>query len=276
VVAGAGDGGLANLGSGAIDPGQAAATIGTSGAMRVVLDSPWLEPAGRLWCYYLCEGRWFAGGAINNGGIVLRWLRDGLLANVRDHALAAGREPYEAIIELAATVGPGAEGLLFLPYLHGERTPYWDPLARGVLFGLSPHHGPAHLARAGLEGICMCMAHVFEFLQAAPAGVVEIRASGGFARSPFWLQLLADTLGQAVSLPHESEGSAMGAALLALKTAGAIKSLSQARKSAPVQRVFEPDLQAAAFYRERLAFFKDLYPHLQSDFKRWDWLQKEC
>jgi gluconokinase len=275
VVPGAGDGGLANLGSGAMAPGQAAATIGTSGAMRKVLSEPWFEPDRRVWCYHLAPGWWYAGGAINNGGSILRWLRDGLLSAERDRALAAGVEPYDRIIALAEQAGPGAEGLIFLPYLHGERTPHWNPRARGVMFGLAPHHGPAHLARAALEGICMCLAQVHELLKVSPGGITEIRASGGFARSAVWVQLLADMLGAPIALPRVRESSALGAAILGMKAAGAIKNLSEAKDLIPIGRTFEPDLTRHAFYQERFEMFKELYRRLEPSFEHWSRLQEK-
>ncbi len=265
---GAGDGGLANLGAGAVFAGQAAATIGTSGAARKVFQNPWIDPAGRAWLYYLGSGLWYGGGAINSGGIVLRWLRDGLLSDVRDRALAEGREPYEAIIELASRCPPGAEGLVFLPYIFGERTPYWNPEAKGVLFGLSPLHGKAHLARAALEGICMSLAHALEPLTESPGGVEEVRATGGFARSDFWLQLLGNVMGRKISTPATGEGSAMGAAFMAMKASGRLKDLSDAASLAKTARSFEPDGEIAAMYGERLCLFKNLYERVEADFKR--------
>lgn len=267
IVPGAGDGGLANLGSGAVDPGQAAATIGTSGAARKVSSAPWTGD-GRTWCYYLAERRWYLGGAINSGGIVLRWLRDGFLKGVSEKALREGRDPYDDITALAATVPPGAEGLVFLPYLFGERTPYWNPKARGMMFGLGPHHGPAHLARAALEAVCLCLAHVFESLAGSPGEVMEVRASGGFARSALWLQILADCLRRPVALPQSREGSALGAAVLTMKAAGAIKTIAAGREFAPVEKIFEPDPAAAAFYQGRFELFKDLYKRVEADFGR--------
>ncbi len=275
VVPGAGDGGLANLGCGAVMPGAAAATIGTSGAMRKVLAEPWLDPDARLWLYYLADHRWYAGGAINSGGIILRWLRDHILPEVRDRALANGEEPYEHIIALAESAGPGAAGLIFLPYLFGERTPYWNPRARGVFFGLAPHHGQAHLARAVLEGISMSMAHLHEFLAASPGGVTQVRATGGFARSAPWVQLLADVLGTAVGLPRARENSAIGAAILGMKAMGAIRDLGQAADMIELERTFEPDLKKTAFYRERFEMFKELYEHLKADFEQWDELRRK-
>jgi len=275
VIAGAGDGGLANLGSGAIEPGQAAATIGTTGAVRKIFDQPWTIGEAGLWCYYLASNLWYAGGAINNGGIVLRWMRDGLFSDLRDQALAKGVEPYTAIIQLANTVAPGADGLIFLPYVFGERTPYWNPMAKGVFFGLAPQHNKAHFAAAALEGITMCMAHIFELLEKSPAGVKEVRASGGFARSDKWVQLLSDMTGKPVRLPKVKENSAMGAALLAMKATGAIKSLRGSSDLVEVGKTFEPDFKKTRFYKERLEMFKRLYKDLEKDFELWAKMQEK-
>jgi len=266
VAPGAGDGGLANLGSGSVVPGQVTATIGTSGAVRKIIEEPWFHPEGVSWCYYLAEDSWYTGGAMNSGGIVMRWLRDGLLSDVRDAALSEGREPYEKIMELAARVPPGAEGLTFLPYIYGERTPYWNPDARGVLFGLSPGHGKAHLAKAALEGICMCMAHLFEVIEPSPGGMGEVRVTGGFTRSDEWMGILADVLGRPLSVPAARESSAMGAAILAMKAAGHIQSVSSASGMSPVERRIEPDVKNSGAYRERLEFFKELYNRVEPDF----------
>ncbi len=268
VVPGAGDGGLANLGSGAVDPGQVAATIGTSGAMRKIIPRPWIHPEQKTWCYYLAEKRWYAGGAINSGGIVMRWLRDGLLSDLRDRAMSNERETYQEIIETAMQAPAGSEGLTFLPYLFGERTPYWNPDARGLMFGLAPGHGKAHIARAALEGICMCMAHVFEGLAGSAGEVREIRATGGFTRSEAWVQLLADVLGRPVSIPEATESSARGAAILAMKAAGEIDSISEAGHMTPVKKVFEPDIENTRVYSQRFDLFKELYQRVEDLFKK--------
>jgi len=165
-------------------------------------------------------------------------------------------------------VPPGADGLVFLPYLLGERTPYWNPKARGMMFGLGPHHGPAHLARATLESVCLCLRHVFEALADSPGEVTEVRASGGFTRSALWLQILADCTGRQVALPRSHEGSAMGAAILALKATGAVESIAAAKALTPVERVFTPDPKTAAFYQDRFELFKDLYRRVEGDFGR--------
>jgi len=263
VIAGAGDGGLANLGSGAINPGQAAVTIGSSGAVRKIFKNPWINPDSATWCYYLASNLFYAGGAINSGGIILNWLRDGLLAGGPESRAA----PYEKIIARAKSVSPGAEGLIFLPYLFGERTPYWNPDARGVFFGIAPEHRQEHFARAVLEGITMAVAHIFSLLENSPGGVSEIRASGGFIQSEFWGQLLADLLGKPVIIPGPKQGSALGAAILAMVGAGAIKNLGEARKFTRPEKIIKPDLKKTAFYRERFSLFLKLYQDLLPDFR---------
>jgi gluconokinase len=267
IVPGAGDGGLANLGSGAVDPGQAVITIGTSGAMRKISSKPLLDPKRKIWCYYLADKRWYIGGAINSGGIIMRWLRDNLMSDDLDS--------YEKIMALAQKAKPGADGLMFLPYLYGERTPYWNPAARGVMFGLAPHHGKPHIARSAIEGICMCMAHLQELIEDSSGDIYEIRATGGFTHSEIWLQMMADILGHEISLPSVKESSAMGAAILGMKAYGAIDDLSAVKKMTPVDRVFEPDPDLENFYHDRFMLFKNLYKHLESDFETLAQLEKE-
>jgi gluconokinase len=155
VVIGANDGVLANLGLGAVTPTHAAITIGTSGAIRAIVDRPLVDPHQRLFCYAFTHDRWLVGGATNNGGVILQWLRDKLFLD----------STYEDLIQLAETVPPGAEGLLFHPYLLGERSPLWRSEARGSFFGLSINHTKAHLVRAVLEGIGLNLHLIFEALQ---------------------------------------------------------------------------------------------------------------
>jgi len=159
VIAGASDGGLANLGSGAAAPGQSVITVGTSGAVRRLVAQPLLDECERTWCYLLAEKRWFAGGAINNGGLALQWVRE------RFYPELAGEAGYERLFAEAASVPAGAEGVLLLPYFAGERNPHWDPAARALLVGLGLEHGRAHVARAVLEGVAFCLADVWQALE---------------------------------------------------------------------------------------------------------------
>ena len=216
VVMGASDGVLANLGVGAIAPGVVAVTIGTSGAVRAVLDRPRTDPQERLFCYALTEQHWVIGGAVNSGGIVLRWVRDHLMGPEVSTAHLLGQDPYTILTAIATRVPPGAEGLLFHPYLAGERSPLWDANARGSFFGLRLHHTKAHFVRAALEGVIYNLYLVLQGLENAIGGVKSIQATGGFARSELWRQILADVFNRDVIVPKTYESSCLGAAVLGL------------------------------------------------------------
>jgi gluconokinase len=250
VVAGAGDGVLANLGVGAVASGVAACSIGTSGAIRGVVHRPQVDEQGRVFCYVLVPGRWVVGGATNNGGNVLRWLGRVAGADLAD--------PDRELTELAATVPPGAEGAVMLPYLSGERAPRWAGTPRAAFLGLTQRHGRAHLARAALEGVCLQLALVLEAMRSAGLDLTELRATGGFARSPFWRQLLTDVLGFAIGFPASEQGSAEGAALLGLVALGQLGSVDDAARLVRVTEVVHPEPTASRFYRELLPAFAAL------------------
>lgn len=224
-VIGASDGVLSNLGVGAIKPDIVAVTVGTSGAVRAVVDRPITDPQERLFCYPLTEKHWIVGGAVNNGGIVLRWVRDQLTDTEVRAAQRLGKDPYELITMLAETVPPGSEGLIFHPYLMGERSPLWDANARGSYFGLSLNHTKAHLVRAVLEGILFNLSLVLQALEGFIGKAKRIQATGGFARSSVWRQMMADVFNREVSVPEQYESSAFGAAVLGLYALKKIASL---------------------------------------------------
>ena len=141
---GAADGVLSNLGVNAIKPGVVAATIGTSGAIRTVVDKPMTDPKGRIFCYALTEKHWVIGGAVNNGGMIFRWVRDEFAASEVETAKRLGINSYDVLTKIADRIPPGSNGLLFHPYLTGERAPLWDPNARGSFFGLTLNHKRAY------------------------------------------------------------------------------------------------------------------------------------
>ncbi|HEY9736538.1 MAG TPA: FGGY-family carbohydrate kinase, partial [Trichocoleus sp.] len=228
VVVGASDGVLANLGVGAITPGVVAVTIGTSGALRAVIDRPATDPLERLFCYALTENHWCIGGPVNNGGIILRWVRDNLGETEVAEAERQGVDPYTLLTDLASTIAPGADGLIFHPYLAGERSPLWDADARGSFFGLTLHHTKAHLVRAVMEGILYNLYMVMQSLQDAVGTAKSIRASGGFVRSHLWRQMLADIFNAEVVIPDSYESSCLGAAFLGLYALGHLSSLEEA------------------------------------------------
>jgi gluconokinase len=260
VVVGAGDGPLANVGVGAVRPGVAACSIGTSGALRVMVERPSVDPRGRVFCYALTPGRWVVGGAINNGGVVLQWAGDALAPDL-------GAEPEAALVELAARAPAGSGGLIMLPYLLSERAPHWSSLPRGAYVGLTRAHRREHLVRAALEGVCQQLAVVLESMRGAGNEVREVRATGGFARSALWRQILADALGMEIGFPAGHEGSGFGAALLGLQALGRIESLEVAADLVRVEDVTRPDREAAAVYAELLPTFARLYDDLSPAFR---------
>ncbi|MEU2613008.1 gluconokinase [Micromonospora sp. NPDC007271] len=255
IVVGAGDGPLANLGLGAVHPGEVACSIGTSGAMRVTVERPGVDPLGGVFCYALTEGRWVAGGAINNGGIVLQWAGETLAPELGEHA-------EEQLLDLAARAPVGSGGLIMLPYLLSERAPHWSALPRGAYVGLAHGHRREHLVRAALEGVCQQLALVLASVQAAGNEVHEIRASGGFARSSLWRQILADVLGMPVSFPAGHQGSSFGAALLGMQALGLISSIEVAADLVRIDETVRPDPASAATYAALLPLFSELHDAL--------------
>ncbi|MGZ6267049.1 MAG: FGGY-family carbohydrate kinase, partial [Candidatus Limnocylindrales bacterium] len=149
---------MANLGTGISAPGQAVVSIGTSGAIRQIRDRPWLDPDERTWCYVLDDGRWFIGGAVNNGGLALAWIRTTVYSE-----LTPG-EGFNRLAAEAAAVAAGADGLFVLPYFTGERSPSWTPNDPASVYGLRIEHGRGHLARAAMEGVAHCLADVWQIL----------------------------------------------------------------------------------------------------------------
>lgn len=257
-VLGAGDGVLANLGVGATRAGVVACSVGTSGAVRAVVTRPTFDAEGRLFCYALAEDLWVTGGAISNGGLVLRWLGDTVLSDVADDARRRGTDPYEALAALAGQAPPGAGGLLMLPSLTGERAPHWSSVPRGVVFGLQRHHGRPHLVRAAMEGVVHQLHAVLQLLEATGGTIGEVRATGGFAASPLWRQIMADVLGRRISVPTRG-GSVFGAALLGMRALGWLGSLHEAAAFADIAHAHEPEPAAAGVHRRLQPIFDGLH-----------------
>jgi gluconokinase len=246
LIIGAADGPLANLGVGATPPGIGAVSLGTSGALRTVVGSPAADEAGRLFCYALTEDRWVIGGAVNNAGSVVRWAGqtlvpggDGEDADERDATL----------LEEASRIVAGSEGLLCLPYLLGERAPWWRPGLRGAYLGLRREHGRPHLVRAAVEGVCQQLALVRDSFDAEGNPLTEIRATGGAAASKLWVDVLAAALDLPVSVADVPEGTALGACLLARHALGELPDLDEAAALVPTGRPVTPDPDDAELYR---------------------------
>jgi gluconokinase len=265
-VVGASDGVLANLGVGAFEPGVYAVTIGTSGAVRGVVRKPETDPQGRLFCYALKEDFWVVGGAINNGGIMFRWVRDQLATAEAEEGRRRGMDPYDYLTELAKEVPAGSDGLIFLPLLAGERAPYWNANARGVFFGMSLFHQKKHMIRAVLEGVMYRIHSVVSALEEMNGPTKEIRASGGFARSPFWLQMMSDVLGVQVAVPNSIESSGLGAAQLGMLAVGEIRDFSSVHGWMQVQQTLQPEQEANERYRELTQIYMRVYHQLKDEF----------
>jgi gluconokinase len=261
LVVGAADGPLANVGVGAVRPGVAACSIGTSGALRVMVERPAVDPLGRVFCYALTEERWTVGGAINNGGVVLRWAGDALAPDLPEPAEAA-------LVDLAARAPAGSGGLVMLPYLLGERAPHWTSGARGAYIGLTRAHRREHLVRAALEGVCLQLALVLGAMGDAGVEVREVRATGGFARSEAWRQMLADVLAMDVGFPERTEGSSFGAALLGMQALGMIESVDAAHELVRIHEHHHPEPGAVATYQAILPLFASLYDALAPAFEQ--------
>ena len=245
------DGCLANLGAGALAGSvaqmrRAVLTIGTSGAFRMTVNQPATDARMRSFCYTLADRQFVIGGATNAGGLPLRWLRDNF-PQLRNGV--PSEDPYSALAQIAAQAAPGANGLLFHPYLAGERAPLWNADARGSFIGLNYQHGPEHLVRAVMEGILFNLAMILDVLEETGGACNEILAGGGFARSDFWLQMAANLFGRPLIVADNPETTAQGAALIALTALGGCADLHAAvALLAPATRRIEPDADTHAVY----------------------------
>lgn len=242
VFAGAGDGPLGNLGTGALDPGVGGLSLGTSGALRTVVDEPDVDAEGRLFCYALTEDAWVVGGAISNGGIVARWVLN-LLGITEDDELA----------ELAGRVPAGADGLVMIPMLLAERAPLWDPTLHGSYLGLRHHHGRRHFARAAMEGVALQLSVIADSL-AEFGPLTSIRATGGVFRSPLWGTILAGVLNLPLLVTSAAGGSGLGAAALGAMGLGLADNLKEALllldpHALKAEHMVEVDLNDVETYR---------------------------
>ncbi len=222
VVAGAADGPLSNLGTGAISPGVAALSLGTSGAVRTVCSEPRTDRSGTMFCYPLVEPLWVVGGAISNGAEAVRWAGRTLLP------AAAGSSNFdEVILGLAASVPPGCDGVAMMPFLLPERSPLWNSDLFAAVVGLRHDHSAAHLIRSCLEGVCLQMKDLVDRLDSVYP-LTSVRATGGAFRSPLWRQVMAAAINRPFYVVGEAEGTALGAAILGLVALGEATSLDDA------------------------------------------------
>ena len=257
---GANDGCLANLGTQANRPKTAALTIGTSGAVRVAGSKPVFNNDAMVFNYLLDKKTYISGGAINNGGLVLNWLLEGFMA-----IKTASAKDYDQLFKTIADVEPGS-GLLFLPYLTGERTPLWDSNSCGVFFGIKTVHQQRHFLKAALEGVCYTIRHVFELVVAQPDSIDALMISGGFTASPVWMQLMADVLGKKLIVAQAEDASAVGAVLLAIQT-GRFEAFKLPAEN-PQEQIINPNPKNHEIYSKYYPLFVGLYQSLKDDMHR--------
>jgi xylulokinase len=258
VVAGMADAHASFVGAGLLEPGDAIDTGGTSGGFAVYTDRP-IEVPGVFGAAAPIPGRWFLGGAMNATGKALDWLRDDVL-----HATA----PTDELLAEAAAVRPGADGLVFLPYLAGERSPIWDRQARGAFVGLTLRHRRAHLVRAVLEAANLALRHVAAPIVAAGIPVRELRVSGGLAREPAWNRVKADVTGFTVAVPEIVETALVGSAIVAGTGVGVFPDLATgSRAIVRIEDRIVPDPSHLAAYDALYAAYVELYPALRPTFR---------
>ncbi|MDT0357374.1 gluconokinase [Herbaspirillum huttiense F1] len=265
-IIGANDGVLSNLGVNAIEIGHVAVTIGTSGAMRTVIDEPLTDPHGRLFCYALTEKHWVVGGPVNNGGNIFRWVRDELATAEAAAAREEGVDPYEALTRIAEKVRPGAEGLLFHPFMAGERAPLWNADLRGSFFGLALHHGKHHMIRAALEGVIFNLYSILPALEELVGPTKRMMATGGFARSALWRQMMADIFNREVVVPESVESSCLGAAVLGAWALGLLPSLSVISGMVGSTNHHAPEAEAVAVYGRLQPIFAAIPAKLEAEY----------
>jgi gluconokinase len=257
-IIGGSDGCMANIGSCAIEPGVAALTIGTSGAIRVANARPTHNHKAMTFNYCLFPNLYISGGPINNGGVALKWYIESFLNQKLDSP-----DRYSSVLGELDNINAGAEGLIFLPYLLGERAPIWNSDSSGVFFGIRNYHTQAHFTRAVIEGISMALYSIAKAMEESGLSIQKIHASGGFTHTRAWIQILADIFGKEFYLLNSEDASALGAAYLALKKLNLIKEYGQLAplSSAPIT----PDMKNHDVYEKTFQLYDRLYKKLKEE-----------
>lgn len=251
VFIGGSDGALANLGTGATSNHSMAVTIGTSSAARILTEQPGTDVEMRTFCYHVKDNCYIVGGASNNGAVVMQWLKESLLKT---------NESLTELFEQAESIPAGSDDLVFLPFILGERAPIWNSHAKGNLFGFTINHTKAHLIRATIEGIVYCLYNIGKVLEEKNE-VLKIYASGGFAQSTLWLQILADTFNKKVCVSDARESSALGAVMLGVEAMGRLP--IQAKKK---EAIYLPDAMKHEAYKKQFQKFERIYKEIKTEF----------
>ena len=270
VVAGAGDQAGGAVGTGIVRPGVISSTLGTSGVIFAFSDRPEMDPKGRLHTFcHAVPGKWHLMGVTLAAGGSFRWLRDTLCLEEVKLALEEATDPYEIMVRMAADVPAGCEGLVFLPYMIGERTPHPDPFARGVWFGLTLRHKKMHLIRSVMEGVTFSLRDCLELMRELGVPISEIRGSGGGNRSLLWRQIQADVFNAPLRTTRMDEGPAFGVALLAGVGTGEWASVPEAcEATVRITSEVGPVPEQVAVYGRLYDLYRQLYPLLKDPFRQ--------
>lgn len=265
VVAGAGDQAASAVGNGIVEPGLVSCTIGTSGVVFAHMDQAAYDPGGRAHTFcHAVPGKWHVMGVTQGAGLSLQWFRNQLGKDAVAQAAQQGGDAYEILMSEAAHAPAGSEGLYWLPYLMGERTPHLDAQARGGWVGMTASHQRAHLIRSLIEGVSYSLKDCLDIVESLGVSVEAVRASGGGARSPFWRSILAGVFNRPISTLQTQEGSAYGAALLGMVGSGQFSSVEEACRATIREReLISPDAELAAVYAPGHKVYQSLYPALK-------------
>jgi len=265
VVAGGADNTCGAVGNGIVHQGLVSSSIGTSGVVFAHTDRVRVDPLGRVHTFnHSVPNKWYLMGVTQGAGISLRWLRDQFGAIEREAARLTREDPYDILMREAATAPTGSEGLIFAPYLQGERTPHLDPEARGVLFGLTARHERRHVVRSILEGVAYSLRDSFEIIKEQGISITQVRATGGGARSPLWRQIQSDIFGAELVTVNTTEGPAFGAALLAAVGVGIYSTVEEACDvTVKVTHHISPIPAHVERYNRYYPIYRALYPSLK-------------
>ena len=253
-IIGSTDGCLANLGAGAKDENTLVASIGSSGALRITNPQPLKAAGGKLFSYPISRKSFVCGAPINNGGLAYRWFVE--------HIMSLDSKAAASLQEEAAALAPGADGLLFLPYLLGERAPHWNAGLRAAFFGLHLNHGPAHLLRAVMEGVIFSLFDSAQIMKERGIRPKAISANGGFVRSPLWVQILADVFGLPVQASEGGDEAAIGSAMLGLEALGKTDGWQAASDFSNTVRQYLPDADRHHRYQQIFQSYRRLFEQL--------------
>ncbi len=268
VAGGAGDNAAAAVGTGIVKDGRAFTTIGTSGVVYAHTSTPVIESKGRI--HTFCSavpGEWHVMGVTQGAGLSLRWLRDTVCTEEAAEANMQGTDPYDVMAKEAETAPIGAESLVFLPYLMGERTPHLNPNARGVFFGLSPVHHRSHMIRSVMEGVSYSLMDCLALLKEMDIVCNDMTICGGGGRSAFWCQMLADIFGSPVKTLQSAEGPALGVAILAGVGAGWFQTVEEGcQQFLATKKSYEPQNENKPAYDKYYDIYKNLYKDLATRF----------